>query len=83
MIGNTSAEHRAMDVVNYVGFKPERLTINIDSGLTCVILGTECSLSEPWVFFFFFFSTYLLLFVAVSGLSCGLWDLHCGMWTFL
>ena len=55
MIGNTSAEHRAMDVVNYVGFKPERLTINIDLGLTCVISGTKCSLSEPWVFFFFFF----------------------------
>ena len=82
MIGNTSAEHRAMDVVNYVGFKLERLTINIDLGLTCVILGTECSLSEPWGFFVLVLISLLLL-VAVLGLSCGLWDLHCGMWTFL
>ena len=54
MIGNASAEHRAMNVVNYVGFKLERLAINIDLWLTCcVILGTECNLSEPFFFFKF------------------------------
>ena len=53
MIGNASAEHRAMNVVNYVGFKLERLAINIDLWLTCcVILGTECNLSEPCFCFF-------------------------------
>ena len=62
MIGNASAEHRAMNVVNYVGFKLERLAINIDLWLTCcVILGTECNLSEPF-FFFLNFNTYFFTF---------------------
>ena len=63
MIGNTSAEHRAMNVGNYVGFKLERLALNIDLWLTCcVILGTECNLSAHWVFFFFF-NTYFFIFI--------------------
>ena len=84
MIGNTSAEHRAMNVGNYVGFKLERLALNIDLWLTCcVILGTECNLSAHWVFFFFLILISLFLFLAVLGLRCGVWDLCCGMWTFL
>lgn len=68
-----------------MGFKLERLTINIDLGLTCcVILGTECNLSEPWVsFLILIFFTFIFgcvgsplwhgVFVVVCGLfsSCG------------
>ena len=61
-----------------MGFKLERLTINIDLGLTCcVILGTECNLSEPWVCFFF--NTYFFTFI-FGCVGSQLWHVGSSLW---
>ena len=39
---------------------------------------------SPFIFFYLFFKIYFIyLFLAVSGLSCGMWDLRCGTGSFV